>query len=186
MTPAGLPLRTRSLIVRPFVPGDAARLFALSREATLRTWIPSQVYRDETHAASVLEYLIGQFAAPAEPRLGPYVLGVELRAGGELIGHVGLSPFEGDVEIGYAIAERYQGRGLATEAVEAVSRWALATFALARILGITAAANVASQRTLVRAGYTAAGERRMIFQGEQQDVRVYERVAGAWDRQAPS
>lgn len=172
-----LPLRTPSLVVRPFVPEDAPVLFALSREPSMREWIPSQVYRDGAHAASVLEYLIAQFEAPAHPARGAYVLGVEHRADGELIGHVGLSPFEGEVEIGYAIGERHQGRGFATEAIAAVTGWALATFALPRIVGITAVANIASQRTLARAGFTSAGARRMNFQGEEQEVRVFEMTA---------
>jgi RimJ/RimL family protein N-acetyltransferase len=173
MGPAALPLCTPSLLVRPFVREDAATALALSREASLRTWIPSQVYRDEAHATAVLEFLIGQFAAPADPRRGPFVLGLEHRADRELIGHVGLSPFEGEVEIGYAVAERYQGRGLASEAVVAVTRWAFAAFGIERLLGVTAAANVASQRTLERAGFALADERRMVFQGAEQDVRVY-------------
>jgi RimJ/RimL family protein N-acetyltransferase len=174
MSPDALPLHTPSLLVRRFVPADAPAVFALSREAAARRWLPSQVCRDEAHAVSLLDFLIGCYESAPDPRHGPWVFALEHRADRELVGHVGLSPFEGDVEIGFGVGERWQGRGLATEAVAAVSRWALTAFALPRILGITAAANIASQRTLARAGFTAAGERRIVFQGEEQDVRVFE------------
>lgn len=177
MTPTGLPIETPSLRLRHFAPADVPVLFALSQEATSRAWLPSQVYRDEAHAAEALAFLVGQYESPADPRRGPYVLALELRAGGELVGHVGLSPFEGGVEIGFAVGERHQGRGLATEAVAAASRWASTRFGLERIVGVTDAANTASQRTLARAGYAPAGERRINFQGTELEVRLFEWTA---------
>lgn len=174
-----LPLRTRSLLIRPFVPGDVETLLALSQEDTLRTWLPSQVYRDATHTASVLEFLIGEYSHSADPRRGPYVLAIEYRADRVLIGHVGLSPLDDDVEIGFAIGQHHQRRGLASEAVEAVTRWAFEMFALDRIVGITAVANTASRRALVRAHFTHQEDTMMKFQGTDQTVSVYELSRGS-------
>lgn len=168
-----LPLDTRSLLIRQFVPADAKGAFVLSNEDRFRTGLPSQVYRDESHALSVLEFLIGQYSTPANPQHGPYVLAIEHRAERTLIGHVGLSPIDDDVEIGFAIAQRYQGLGLAVEAVVAASQWAFATFALDRILGIAASTNIASKRTLLRAGFAHQGDKVMIFQGTEESVSVY-------------
>lgn len=167
-----LPLHTGALLLRPFVPADARDLFVLSHEEAYRAGLPSQVYRDEPHALAVLEYLIGQFASPADPRHGPFVLAIEQLADHALIGHVGFSPFEGEVEIGFAIAQRCQGRGLGREAVGAASRWALETFELEKILGITAAANIASRRVLAHAGFAHQEERVMRFQGAEEAVIV--------------
>jgi len=168
-----LPLETRSLLLRRFVPQDAPALFVLSNEETARTWLPSQVYRDQAHADSVLEFLISQFSAPGDPRLGPYVLAIEHRADRVLIGHVGLSPLDDDVEIGFAIAQDYQRRGFASEAIAAATSWAFRTFALERILGIASAANTSSKRALARAGFTHEGDKSMRFQGVEQEVSVY-------------
>jgi ribosomal-protein-alanine N-acetyltransferase len=126
----------------------------------------------------VLEFLVSQYAAPADPRRGASVLAIEHRSDGMLIGHVGLSPFDDDVEIGFAIAQGYQGRGLATEAIVAASRWAFETFGLARILGITSVANLASKGALTRAGFKHLGDRVMTFQGTEQSVSVYALSAG--------
>lgn len=174
-----LPVMTRSLLIRQFVLEDAGSVLILSHEETSRTWLPSQVYRDHTHAVSVLEYLRGQYSTPANPRHGPYVLAIEHRADRKLIGHVGFSPLEEDVEIGFAIGQRYQGQGYATEAIVAASRWAFQAFELDRILGITAAANMASKRALVRAHFAYQGDKVMGFQGTEQPVSVYALSGGS-------
>jgi len=53
-----------------------------------------------------------------KPSVG-HVLAVDHRSDGVLIGHVGLSPlgddFEGDVEVGFAVAEAHQRQGFAVE-----------------------------------------------------------------------
>lgn len=168
-----LPLCTSSLIIRLLVPGDAATLLALSREPMSRKWLPSQVYRDEAHAAAVLEHLIRAYSTPADPRRGPYVLAIEDRADDALIGHVGFSPLEEDVEIGFAIAMNRQRRGLASEAVVAACRWAFETFRLERIVAVTSAENAASRRTLQRAGFLHREDKVALFQGSETPVTVY-------------
>ncbi|MEQ1832158.1 MAG: GNAT family N-acetyltransferase [Candidatus Eisenbacteria bacterium] len=168
-----LPLKTQALLLRHFVAGDAAEMLIQSNEDSARTWLSSQVYRDHAHALSALEFLISQYAVPGNPQQGPYVLAIEHRASAALVGHVGFSPLNGDVEVGFSIAHAYQGQGLASEAVVAASDWALRAFALERILGITAVANVASRRTLVRAGFVHLGDEPMRFQGTDEVVSHY-------------
>lgn len=136
----------------------------------MRAWLPSQVYRDEAHAASVLAFLISQYSVPADPRSGPYVLGVQLGSSGELVGHVGFSPLGEAVEVGFAIDGSHQRKGLATEAVCAACHWASDTFSLVTILGVTAASNVASQGVLLRAGFVRQKAEVVRFQGVEQPV----------------
>jgi RimJ/RimL family protein N-acetyltransferase len=173
LDPSQLPIKTRSLLIRQFVQDDAGALLALSHEDTLRTWLPNQVYADAAHAASVLEFLIGAYSTPADPRYGPYVLAIEQRIDRALIGHVGFSPVDGDVEIGFAIGQTYQRRGFATEAIVAACRWAIDVFTLQKIVGITSVANTASRRALLRAKFEHEGERVMRFQGTDQTVSMY-------------
>ena len=168
-----LPVETRSLLIRHLVLQDARAVLELSNEETSRTWLPSQICRSHRHAVSILERLIGQYSTPANPRHGPYVLAIEHRTSGRLIGHVGFSPLDEDVEIGFAIAQGYQRQGLATEAIIAASRWAFQAFELDRILAITSAANVASKRALSRAQFAYEGDKMMNFQGIKQSVSVY-------------
>ena len=166
-------IETEALVLRPFELGDASTVFALSNESAYRQGLPSQVYADETEARGALEFLIEQFAAPADPRRGPCVLAIDHRRDRTLIGHVGLSPLEGDVEVGYAIAEAYQRQGLAVEAVIAACRWALGKFGLPRILALTAHSNQGSRKVLARAGFEHQEDRVMAFQGTEETVSVY-------------
>lgn len=168
-----LPLDTASLHLRRLVLEDARDFFVLSNEEMSRAWLPSQVYQDEWHARSVLEFLIDQYSDPASPRRGAYVLAIDHKADRRLIGHVGFSPIDQDVEIGFAIGQRYQGRGLAVEAILAASQWAFEIFGLGRIIGIASSTNIASQRTLVRAKFAHEGNKFMRFQRAEQLVSVH-------------
>lgn len=163
-------IRTPSLALRHFCVSDARDILRLSREESLRTWIPDQVYRDEHDATEVLRYLIAQCAAAA-PRSSPYVLAACLAASGELVGHVGFSPCGPDVEVGYAIAMAHQRRGLATECLHTAVPWALARFGLSSVIGVVAVDNVASCRALERAGF--ALERERSLHGRIRLVRQY-------------
>ena len=165
-----MPLETARLLVRHFTPEDSAAVYRLSREEGLRRFIPDQVYADEAEATAVLAFLIAQYSDPTAPRSGTYVQAVVLKESGELIGHVGLSPLEGEVEIGYAIAEACQGQGYATELVRETLRWALEEQGLPCVLGVVDSENQGSIRVLERAGFALA-ETRARSQGAP--IRTY-------------
>ena len=168
-------ISTSRLLMRRFSLADVPKLFAMSREAALGRWIPDQVYRDLDHAEQVARALIAHSEGPPDPRTRPYVLGVEDRTTGALIGHVGLSAARDSVEIGYAIEEQLQGKGLATEAVRAVADWALASLSLPEVLGVVAAENAASCRVLAKAGFVLATEEIKHVEGRPRTIRIYRR-----------
>jgi RimJ/RimL family protein N-acetyltransferase len=170
-----LPLHTRSLVLRHLVPADASALLRLNAEPTTRAALPSHVYADLAEAESAVRYLIGCYTSPGDAKTGPYVLGVALRETAELLGHVGFSPLDDEVEISYAITEAARGRGLGVEALLAACRWAAASFALDRIVALTAAHNRPSRRTLERAGFVHAGDEVRRFQGRELEVSRYVR-----------
>ncbi len=176
------PLSSQALVSRWFTPEDAARVYAMSQEAGLRTWLPDQVYANEAVALDVLQDLISKYTDPGTPVRAPYVLGVCLRGSRELIGHVGLSPLNGEVEVGFAIADRHQGRGYASEAVRAVLDWAIPRFDLPRVLGIAASDNVASCSVLERAGFELARQSAGRLHGRQGLIRVYHRLPKGADK----
>ena len=67
-------------------------------------------------------------------------------------------PEKGEVEIGYGISEEYSGRGYATEAVAALTAWALCQPGVSAVTAETAPDNAASQRVLKKAGFLPTGE----------------------------
>lgn len=146
-------LTTPRLCLRPFTVADVAKLYAMSQEDGIRRWMPDQVYTDVAHAEDVVRALIGFTERAPEPAVRPYVLAVVLVEHDEVIGHVGLSPARGSVEIGYAIEACMHGRGLATEAVAAMAAWALRELGLPEVLGVVGANNAGSRRVLEKAGF---------------------------------
>ena len=65
---------------------------------------------------------------------------------------------KGIAEIGYGIADDYQGCGYATEAVAALTDWAFKQPGVTCIMAETEASNTASQRVLEKIGFMPTGE----------------------------
>lgn len=162
------------VFLRPFTLDDAEKVFRMSLEAGMKQWIPDQVYENLAHAREVLTFLIEQYKSPAGPDSKPLVFGICVKSTGELIGHVGLSPVDKAVEIGYAIEERMQGKGCASEAVCLMLRWAFETYNVPAILGIVAKDNAASVKLLERVGFRLRREERRRMHGRLTEVRTYE------------
>ena len=64
---------------------------------------------------------------------------------------------DGSVEIGYGITEENQGKGYATEAVEAVIAWALNQSGVRQVEAETEPGNRKSQRVLEKCGFSPLG-----------------------------
>src|SRR5262249_46291096 len=83
---------------------------------------------------------------------------------GAAVGGIGFTPNEDverlSAELGYWLAEPYWGRGITTEAVRALTRYAIETHALTRVYALPFARNAASCRVLEKAGFTLEGRLR--------------------------
>lgn len=168
-----VPINTPLLRLRHIVAEEAARMMELNGEPSTRRWLPSHVCADISEASSRMQYLIACYASPGDPRLGPYVLAVEHLASGALLGHVGFSPFDSEVEVSYAIAEHARRRGYGSEALLYSCRWAAENFDLPSILAITETENEPSRRTLERAAFVHDRDIVMQFQGSEESVSRY-------------
>ncbi len=89
---------------------------------------------------------------------------VELKAGGEFIGFVGLTvpwrnlPFTPCVEIGWRLARAHWGRGYATESARAALRTGFERVLLDEIVSFTACVNLPSRAVMERIGMADARE----------------------------
>ena len=85
------------------------------------------------------------------------------RASGLVVGGIGFfgPPLGGEAEIGYGIVPSRQGRGYATEAVQAMLTMAWADSRVRTVVAGTDPGNAASQRVLEKAGF-----RRISAEGE--------------------
>ena len=76
---------------------------------------------------------------------------------GVMVGRINLSVLESDrntVELGYRIGENVNNLGYASEAVKLVLEKAFTTYGFNRIIAGTATGNLASQRVLLKNGFT--------------------------------
>ena len=80
----------------------------------------------------------GGFGGAGGGNLGPYVLAIVEAGTSRLLGHVGFSPLDDEVEVSYAIAEDSRGRGYGAEALRHACQWAAETFVLPSILALDA------------------------------------------------
>lgn len=71
----------------------------------------------------------------------------------------------GSVEIGYEIADAYQGRGLATESARALTEWAMQQSGVKNVVACTLAEENASVHILRKLGYQFVGEKVDIEDG---------------------
>ena len=132
-------------------------------------WLPqadvqAQAFLDEMSRASLL--------AP-----GAWVqLGIADCCDDVLIGDIGLCVSStGDrAEIGFTLRTSWHGRGLASEAVLAAIQLVFEVTAVARIVGITDARNLAPIRLLERVGMRRASTRPAEFRGEACIEHVHE------------
>ncbi|HVU78339.1 MAG TPA: GNAT family N-acetyltransferase [Gaiellaceae bacterium] len=98
---------------------------------------------------------------------------------GSVLGRFNLYGIEGGVaEVGYRVAERAAGRGVATAGVLELCRVAASEHGVRALRARTTHDNVASQRVLAKAGFVAAGEadvagrRGIWFERELEPVRA--------------
>ena len=65
---------------------------------------------------------------------------------------------DGMVELGYGLKEGWCGKGYMTEAVKAITEWALAQKGVTRVEAEAAPENEASQKVLANAGFISTGK----------------------------
>lgn len=99
----------------------------------------------------------------ATSRLRGQVWAIDI--GGFAVGGIGLHAGTDvnrlNAEIGYWVGEEFWGRGVATDAVRAVTRWGLGPGGFARIFAQVFDGNAASVRVLEKADYRLEGRMRL-------------------------
>ena len=143
---------TEHLKIRKFVIEDAQSLYENHLEEEAKKWIPNESYADFEETRSAINFYIDCI----NNRHLPYVLAVELKATGELIGDTGVNIVEGkanEVEIGYVICKKYSGKGYATELLSAMTQYVVSTFEINVLYGRVMRGNNASVSVLEKNGY---------------------------------
>ena len=139
------------------------------RTCEVRSWQPQDVASLVKHANNpkVASNLRDRFPSPYTSRDGREFIKLArgmapesffaIAVNGEAAGGIGFVPLH-DVErvsseVGYWLGEAYWGRGVVTEALVAITRYAMETHGFTRLFALPFAHNEASCRVLEKAGY---------------------------------
>ncbi|MCK2219557.1 GNAT family N-acetyltransferase [Actinomadura sp. ATCC 31491] len=160
-----------SLALRPFTLADIPWVHEVSLDPALQHFVelPSP-YRMEDAAFFVEQLAIagGQSGQRLE-------FLAEEASTGERLGRVGVGlSAPGTAEIGYWVDPKARGRGVATDAVRAVCRWAFRAHGLELIEWRAEVGNLASRRVAEKAGFTveATLRKRLLHRGIRVDAWV--------------
>jgi RimJ/RimL family protein N-acetyltransferase len=138
--------------LRPLRPDDLQDLHDVVFSDPAVTWDGSAGTLEETRRS--LDAKLRHFE---EHGFG--MMAVVDRGDGALVGYAGLQRMEDgpEVEIGYYLARRAWGRGLATELAQALVDRAFSDLRLTRLVAVVRPENEASKRVLAKAGLHAEG-----------------------------
>jgi len=148
---APIELETARLRLRRWRDADRAPFAALNADPAVMEFFPAPQSREASDAS------IDAWQAQLESR-GWSNWAVELVESGEFIGFVGLSvprralPCSPCVEVGWRLARRFWGRGLASEAARAALGAGFERIGLAEIVSFTALGNLRSRAVMERIG----------------------------------
>jgi len=143
-------LETERLYLRKYTLDDVKKNYLYSQEESRKKGIPNEVYTDMCASRKNVEFILSTYE-----KIGfPYVYIVVLKDTNEYIGHVSLSEIPEGIEIGYAICEKHQRKGYATEIVTEYISWGKKELALEKIYGVIYSDNSASRKVLEKSGFS--------------------------------
>ncbi len=177
-------ISTRRVFLRPWKMEDAEDLFEYARDPQVGPnagWEPHET-KEESRA------VIQLFTDPEKPAM---VFAMEDRESGRVIGSVGIEPdvrrpgVEKALSLGYALSRSYWGKGLMTEACEAVIDYVFQT-RQAKILSITHyPENDRSRRVIEKCGFRFEGrlsQATVLYNGDVRDLCFYSMTAAEYYR----
>jgi ribosomal-protein-serine acetyltransferase len=148
-------------------------------QAYLSQWLP---WDDTDYDEARAEWMTTEFLKKLAQRNG---MAFAIIHEGDFAGSIGYLYWlwEKDMtELGYWLGEKFQGQGLMTRSVAALTDFAINTLNLNRVEIRTDPENIASCKVAERAGYYREGIRRQVFQrqGIALDSVVYVMLASLW------
>jgi [ribosomal protein S5]-alanine N-acetyltransferase len=164
----------RSCSLRPFRAGDEDSLVHHANDRDIWKNVRDRFPHPYTRAAA--EQWIA-FTGAQDPSRD-----LAIDVDGAVVGGIGLTPqedvFRRSAEIGYWLGKDLRGRGIATDALRAMTDHAFSTFDLCRIFAGVFEHNPASIRVLEKAGYAFEGRlRKAVFKdGAMMDQLLYATV----------
>lgn len=176
-------LKTQRLVLRPFTTADAGDVLAYANDAE---WVRYLINIAHPFTKKDAEDFVERFSDPVGWDDFP-MFAVTLE--GRVIGTVYLNALDRAnerAELGYDLARKHWGKGLATEATSAVVDWAFRTYNLNKLYATCDPRNARSMRVLDKLGMKREGllSHHVRWHDEYRDVAYYGLLRSDWERSA--
>lgn len=169
-------LKTPRLLLRRHVPEDAGVLYRnFGTDAAMFRYSGWNPYATPEQAWETVQRFIDSYA---DPRFYGWAIERE----GRMIGTIGVydyDPKKNQIEVGFSIERASWGKGYAAEALRVVLEYLTVQEGIARVTAWCASDNIASKRTLEKAGMRLAG---IDTGGLEVEGQRYDRLDYAYDR----
>lgn len=169
-------LRAERLVLRALRRSDAEDVFDYAKQldvARHTLWDPHRSLQD---TFAFLDFVDDQHRSGKA-----FVWGIVHKDEGRVVGTVGLANYAAQhsrAEMGFAIGQRYWGKGYTPEAVRVVLSFAFGAMELNRVEAYCKVENVASARVLEKTGFLFEGtlRQREFIKGRYEDLKLYAMV----------
>ena len=166
-------LETERLRLRKLTMRDAQDIFDYSRDPLVAKYVLWEAHRSIGESRAYLRYMLRKYR-----NTEPASWGIELKSSGRIIGTIGFMWIQSDnaaAEVGYSLARAQWGKGIMTEALQAVIAYGFNSLRLNRIEAIHEPENPASGAVMRKCGMQFEGRLRqkLCNKGRYADVDMY-------------
>ena len=148
-------IETPRTLIRELLPEDEAGMFAMDSDPEVHRFVGRRPLSSVDESRAVISFVRGQYITKGIGRWA-----IVLRETGEFVGWTGfklienmVNGYSGHYDFGYRLAQKYWGKGLATEASRAALEYGIATLGLKNIYAMTDVNNNASRQVLEKLGF---------------------------------
>jgi len=169
-------ITTPLVVLRRAGPADGEALFQHARDPEVMRFMDWPIPAEARHTEAHLEAAVVEWEKGSE-----YQWIILERRTGECAGTIACRPKGHAADFGYFLGRQYWGRGLASEAGEAIVSWLAGRPEILRIWAATDIENARSRRLLERLGLKLEGVLRMAsirpnIGGPPRDTAIYART----------
>ncbi|MCX7842078.1 MAG: GNAT family N-acetyltransferase [Clostridia bacterium] len=166
-------LEAGRIILRKLEISDAQDIFEYARHPDVARFVTWDPHTSVADAESFISWTLERYE---KDEAGEW--GIELKETGKIIGTIGFVEYDArnfSGTIGYALSKEYWGKGIMTEAVKRVIKFAFEDMKLNRVEAVHVPENEGSGRVMQKAGMVYEGflRQRMFAKGRFWDLKQY-------------
>lgn len=166
-------LETDRLILRKVTLADAADIFAYASDEEVAKYVTWNVHKTIQDTERFIYFIFSRYESNS-----PAPWAIENKENGKVIGTIDYVMWQEEhkvAEVGYALSKDYWGKGIMSEALEAVKTFGFEHMDLVRIQAHCMAENIGSARVMEKAGLTYEGTKKkaLLIKNRHRDLKGY-------------